>query len=969
MSKSCSTRSIPTVRTPRHATPRAAMRCHLCCAGHQASLRLDSGRVRSTGSGYLDRDEVHELCKQLGGGIKKRHLASIMNQMKPTAASMDEDGTIDRGVSYEMFQAWWEDRNRKLNDLLVLPEGMIFSIREDAKSRKLLPSATTAEDMWHRLAVLLRLLADRQTIWGDPRLLYGQSEQKAKQEVEGPKAGAAGLKDKLNAIARQKEDAARFRRCFLRPNSPMRQIWDGSQVFLLLYVFITVPYRTCFMIPTPQLLTSWFWVELFVDVYFVVDIVMNFRTAFYDGRTGELIINDGDIARNYLSTWFAIDFVSCLPISYIELIGEAMKDSATGDGAGGQFKALKILRMLRMAKMLRIFRMKKILQRYREQLEPLLDYLRIFVLTLVIFLCAHLVGCMWYYFGTMVEEDEDGIVIKTGWIHHEESFRTTQCGRTCGEPGSDDYNATCTDECYAPEDVDEWHAYVAALYWAITTVSTVGYGDIIAWTEYERIFSFFATMLGVMVFGMISGALSSILMTQKGAVLQYHQRMDEIRQFLKAKNVPTSTRRQVVAFYNNLWSEQAVYDEAEIMNQLPSSLNHELITFLYQDMIASVALFHNMDQEVIQNICQHLRHTVILRDMFVIQEGQVGKEMYIIETGEVEALVRSKKLCKHQSNQMCEHCIRLGRQGPKSFFGELAVMGVGDWQRRKRSVRAMHELVHLSSLSKDSIDKLRADYPQLNQALFQVATTVRCEGMDSITNIHASKEPASKQDVQNLDRKIMRLERMMERALLKLDPDGETIPTPQSTTGLAQTDSSNLYTPGGSTDWSKVRCEKRHFLSHLYIKMLILPRQARDKHRENSKKGPFSCRAVRLDEGDDDDEDVTTLGDPRGSGLGGGGGGGGPRSSHRSIMAASGLTEIDPQTPRERASAAAGSAGPASASRSSRRSSSRGSGGGGRGGPVSPPNTAQQAAAARLSASATRAQPPPTPTSFSSPRP
>ena len=32
---------------------------------------------------------------------------------------------------------------------------------------------------------------------------------------------------------------------------------------------------------------------------------------------------------------------------------------------------------------------------------------------------------------------------------------------------------------------------------------------------------------------------------------------------------------------------------------------------------------------------------------------------------------------------------------------------------------------------------------------------------------------------------------------------------------------------------------KRHFLSHLYIKCIILPRQARDKHRENSKKGRF----------------------------------------------------------------------------------------------------------------------------------
>ena len=41
---------------------------------------------------------------------------------------------------------------------------------------------------------------------------------------------------------------------------------------------------------------------------------------------------------------------------------------------------------------------------------------------------------------------------------------------------------------------------------------------------------------------------------------------------------------------------------------------------------------------------------------------------------------------------------------------------------------------------------------------------------------------------------------------------------------------------------SAVEARKRHFLRHLYIKCIILPRQARDKHRENSKKVPFSLR-------------------------------------------------------------------------------------------------------------------------------
>jgi hypothetical protein len=38
---------------------------------------------------------------------------------------------------------------------------------------------------------------------------------------------------------------------------------------------------------------------------------------------------------------------------------------------------------------------------------------------------------------------------------------------------------------------------------------------------------------------------------------------------------------------------------------------------------------------------------------------------------------------------------------------------------------------------------------------------------------------------------------------------------------------------------------KRHFLRHLYIKCIILPRQARDKHRKNSNKVPFSRSCSR----------------------------------------------------------------------------------------------------------------------------
>jgi len=43
------------------------------------------------------------------------------------------------------------------------------------------------------------------------------------------------------------------------------------------------------------------------------------------------------------------------------------------------------------------------------------------------------------------------------------------------------------------------------------------------------------------------------------------------------------------------------------------------------------------------------------------------------------------------------------------------------------------------------------------------------------------------------------------------------------------------------------QARKRHFLSHLYIKCIILPRQPRDKHRENSKNDRFLAEYSHLD--------------------------------------------------------------------------------------------------------------------------
>ena len=53
--------------------------------------------------------------------------------------------------------------------------------------------------------------------------------------------------------------------------------------------------------------------------------------------------------------------------------------------------------------------------------------------------------------------------------------------------------------------------YWISFYWTITTVTTVGYGDISGTNTAERIFCAITMVVGVIAFSFVNGALASII--------------------------------------------------------------------------------------------------------------------------------------------------------------------------------------------------------------------------------------------------------------------------------------------------------------------------------------------------------------------------------------------------------------------------------------------------------------------------
>ena len=95
----------------------------------------------------------------------------------------------------------------------------------------------------------------------------------------------------------------------IMPNSKIKNFWNIIMMLLVVYTGLYIPYKTAFIDESPDYVN---YIELSIDSLFVVDILMNFISAFED-RDKNIEFRLSRIAINYLKTWFIFDVVSCIP--------------------------------------------------------------------------------------------------------------------------------------------------------------------------------------------------------------------------------------------------------------------------------------------------------------------------------------------------------------------------------------------------------------------------------------------------------------------------------------------------------------------------------------------------------------------------------------------------------------------------------------------------------------------------------
>lgn len=147
----------------------------------------------------------------------------------------------------------------------------------------------------------------------------------------------------------------------LMPDNQFKRFWNIIVMTLLLYVATYVPYSTCFNQKQGDFTTPIEIFDLLVDLIFGLDMFVNFISAYEDPTSGLPVVDLGLIARNYISGWFFLDLMACMPVQLIE----SSFDTESGKGV----KLARLARLPRLYRLIRILRMVKMLRVFKKQGE------------------------------------------------------------------------------------------------------------------------------------------------------------------------------------------------------------------------------------------------------------------------------------------------------------------------------------------------------------------------------------------------------------------------------------------------------------------------------------------------------------------------------------------------------------------------------------------------------------------------
>ncbi|XP_021767780.1 potassium channel AKT1-like isoform X4 [Chenopodium quinoa] len=299
------------------------------------------------------------------------------------------------------------------------------------------------------------------------------------------------------------------------------------------------------------------------------------------------------IAWKYIRTWFLFDFISTVPS---ELVDKIIPDSIH---AYGLFNMLRLWRLRRVSKMF---------SRLEKDRNINYFWIRCIKLICVTLFSVHCAACFYFFLAAHYPDP------KKTWIAL--SFQNFQTANL-------------------------WLLYVTSIYWSITTLTTVGYGDLHPVNIREMVFDIFFMLFNLGLTAYLIGNMTNLVVHGTSRTRNFRDKIQAASNFAQRNRLPVRLQDQMISHLCLKYrADSEGLQQQEVLESLPKAIKSSVSHYLFYSLLDKVYLFRGVSNDLLFQLVSEMKAEYFPPKEDVILQNEAPTDLYVLVHGTMEFIVQ-----------------------------------------------------------------------------------------------------------------------------------------------------------------------------------------------------------------------------------------------------------------------------------------------------------------------------------------
>ena len=342
-------------------------------------------------------------------------------------------------------------------------------------------------------------------------------------------------------------------------------------------------------------------IHYLIDLIYICDFIISFFRGYYNYEMN-IIRNNKTIVLNYLKEYFLFDLLEGIPIFSIIRIFMEPNNNIYSYNSEKAIKFLSIALFIKPFKIFKIIRKKhnRALEEfysylsenyYLEQLTKFLIYFLIFFLFVHLFIFLHIFLAFQSY---------------PNWIIHTNII-------------NDSF----------------FEKYITSLYFMITTMTTVGYGDIVCIFYIERIYHIILLVIGTLLYTFLVSKIGNYLRDESHEQIKLSKDLNILENIrIKYPEMKFKLYTKIKNHLLSIFNKRKKTGISLLINGIPEAIKNDLLFKIYSNVINEFTIFKNVNNSsFILQILTNFIPITSKKEEIIILEGEFIENVVFVKDG------------------------------------------------------------------------------------------------------------------------------------------------------------------------------------------------------------------------------------------------------------------------------------------------------------------------------------------------